>query len=57
MGVMDKLKGMFSGNKDTVNKGIDTAADKAQDATGHKYDQPIDTGADKAKEAVEKLDD
>ena len=34
MGIMDKLKGMLSGNKDQVNKGIDTAADKTQDATG-----------------------
>ena len=54
---MDKLKGMFSGNKDQVNKGIDTAADKTQDATGHKYDAPIDTGAEKAKDVVEKVDD
>ena len=54
---MDKLKGMLSGNKDQVNKGIDTAADKAQDATDHKYDAPIDTGAEKAKDVVEKLDD
>ena len=57
MGIMDKLKGMLSGNKDQVNKGIDTAADKAQDATGHKYDAPIDTGAEKAKDVVEKLDE
>jgi hypothetical protein len=57
MGIMDKLKGMLSGNKDQVNKGIDTAADKAQDATDHKYDAPIDTGAEKAKDVVEKLDD
>ncbi len=57
MGFMDKLKGMVSGNKDQVNKGIDTAADKTQDATGHKYDAPIDTGAEKAKDVVEKLDD
>ena len=57
MAFMDKLKGMFAGNKEQVNKGIDTAADKAQDATDHKYDTPIDTGADKAKDVVEKLDD
>jgi len=57
MAFMDKLKGMLSGNKDKVNKGINTAADKAQDATDHKYDAPIDTGAEKAKDVVEKLDD
>ncbi len=56
MGLMDKLKGMVGGNKKQVDKGIDTAADKAQDATGHKADAPIDSAADQAKGVVDKLD-
>ena len=56
MGLMDKLKGLVGGNKTQVEKGIDTAADKAQDATGHKADAQIDTAADKAKDVVDKLD-
>jgi hypothetical protein len=56
MGLMDKLKGLVGGNKTQVDKGIDTAADKAQDMTGHKADAQIDTGAEKAKDVVDKLD-
>ena len=56
MGLMDKLKGMVGGNKKQVDKGIDTAADKTQDVTGHKADAPIDAAADKAKDVVDKLD-
>ncbi len=56
MGLMDKLKGMVGGNKKQVDKGIDSAADKAQDTTGHKADAPIDTAADQAKGVVDKLD-
>jgi hypothetical protein len=56
MGLMDKLKGMVGGNKKQIDKGIDTAADKAQDATDHKADAQIDTAADKAKDVVDKLD-
>ena len=40
MGLMDKLKGLVGGNKKQVDKGIDTAADKAQDMSGHKADAP-----------------
>ena len=56
MGLMDKLKGMVGGNKKQVDKGIDTAADKAQDMSGHKADAQIDSAADKAKDVVDKLD-
>ena len=56
MGLMDKLKGLVGGNKTQVDKGIDTAADKAQDATDHKADAQIDAGAEKAKDVVDKLD-
>ncbi len=56
MGLMDTIKGWFGGNKDQVDKGIDTAADKAQDMSGHKADAPIDAAAEKAKDVVDKLD-
>ena len=56
MGLMDKLKGMVGGNKKQVDKGIDTAADKAQDMSGHKADAQIDSAADQAKDVVDKLD-
>ena len=56
MGLMDKLKGVVGGNKKQIDKGIDTAADKAQDVTDHKADAQIDAAADKAKDVVDKLD-
>ena len=55
MGFMYKAKGMFKGNQDKVNDGVDKAADLADDKTGGKYSDHIDTGAEKAKDVVDDL--
>lgn len=63
MGFMDSLKGMMGKGKDlaaehedTIQDGIDKAADVVDDKTDGKYSDHIDTGAEKAKEVVEGLD-
>jgi len=48
----DKLEDLVGGNEEKVEEGIDTAADKADEATGGKYDEQIDAGAEKAKDAL-----
>lgn len=54
--LLDKVKGLVSGNKDTVKGGIDKAADVADDKTGGQYSEHVDKGADMAKDQVDKLD-
>lgn len=56
MGFLDKIKGLVSGNKDTVKSGIDKAADLVDDKTKNQHSDKIDTAADKAKDVVDKLD-
>lgn len=56
MGLLDKAKGLISGNKEKVKDGIDTAADLADDKTGNKHGDKIADVAEKAKDAVDKLD-
>jgi len=50
MNVLDKLKQMFTGHEQQVDKGTDKAADLAKKKAGGKYDQQIDTGRDKFKD-------
>jgi MT0933-like antitoxin protein len=57
MGIVDKAKQMLSGHSDTAKKGVDKAADKADDMTGGKYGDQIDMGAEKAKEGVDSMSD
>ncbi len=53
MGIMDKVKGLFSGNKEKVSEGIDTATDAVKKKTPDQVDGAVDTAAEKAKDAVE----
>lgn len=57
MGLLDKAKGLLSGNKDKVKGGIDKAADLVDDKTGKQHTDKIGDVADKAKDAVDKLDE
>ena len=57
MGILDKIKGMFSKNKSGVNKGIDTAADQGKKVVPDAHDDKVDKAADAAKDAVNKLPD
>ena len=56
MGILDTLKGMLGGKASTVtdkvDDAIDTAADKADQATGGKATDAIDAAAEKAKDVA-----
>lgn len=56
MGFLDKIKGMVSGNKEQVSKGVDTAADQAKKVVPDEHDGKVDQAADAAKDAIDKLD-
>jgi len=68
MGFLDKLKkqapelkhkagDLAASHNDTIDAGIDKAADIARKATKGRFDGQIDTAADKAKEAADRLAD
>jgi hypothetical protein len=68
MGFLDKFKkqgaelkekatDLASSQNDTIDAGIDKAADLANKATKGKYDDQIDGAADKAKDGVDNLAD
>ena len=52
---MDKIKGMASGNKSQVDRGIDTAADQADKIVPDEHSDKVDQVAEAAKDAVDKL--
>ena len=56
MGLMDKIKGALSGNKDKAKQGVDTASDHTQKVVPDQHDAKVDKGADAAKDAIDKLD-
>lgn len=56
MGILDKVKGLVGGNKDTVGQGIDKAADIAKDKLPDQHDAKVDKAADTLKGQVDKLD-
>lgn len=56
MGLMDKIKGMVSGNKDKAKQGVDVAADQAEKVAPDKYDAKVEQAGDTAKDAIDKLD-
>jgi hypothetical protein len=57
MGFMDKVKGLFGGQKDQAKQGTDTAAGAADEKTGGSQTDQITSTAEPAKENVEKLGD
>ncbi|MEU8566956.1 antitoxin [Streptomyces pathocidini] len=66
MGMMDKVKAKLNRGKaddavrqhgDKIDKGVDTAAKKADEKTQGKYSGQIDTGRDKTKESIDRLGD
>lgn len=56
MGILDTVKGWFSGNKDKAKQGVDTAADQAQKAVPDQHDAKVDQAAEAAKDQIDKLD-
>jgi MT0933-like antitoxin protein len=55
MGLMDKIKGMFGQQHDTIEGGIDKAGDFVDDKTGGKYADNVDKAQDTAHDALDKL--
>jgi len=53
MGLLDKIKGLLSGNKDAVKGGIDKVADMVQSKTPDSIDDKVETAAEKAKDVVD----
>ena len=57
MGFMDKLKGLFGGNKQQIDQGIDKTAEAVKDKVPDQHDDKVDAVADKAHEVVDNLTD
>ena len=64
MGLLDKVKGMFGGNKQQTsamvakaNDAVDKGADVVKDKTPDQHDDKVDMAADKTKDVIDKLDD
>jgi len=56
MGLLDKVKGLVSGNKDTITGGVDKAADVAKDKLPDEHSGKVDQAADAIKDQINKLD-
>ena len=53
MGLLDKVKGMLSGNADKVKGGLEKAGDMVDEKTGGKFTDNIDMAEEKIAEVVE----
>jgi len=53
MGLLDKIKGLLSGNKDAVKSGIDKVADIVQSKTPDSVDDKVEKASEKAKDVVD----
>ena len=53
MGLLDKVKGMLSGNADKVKGGLEKAGDMVDDKTGGKFTDKIDMAEEKIAEVLE----
>jgi hypothetical protein len=56
MGLMDKVKGMVSGNKDKAKQGVNTGAAQAKKVVPDAHDKRVDQAADAANDQIDKLD-
>ena len=56
MGLLDKIKGMVSGNKNKAKQGVDAAADQVEKVVPDAHDDKVEKAADAAKDAIDKLD-
>ena len=53
MGLLDKVKGMLSGNADKVKGGLEKAGDMVDEKTGGKFTDNIDMAEEKIAEVLE----
>lgn len=56
MGLLDKIKGLLSGNKKAVQDGVDKVADVVQSKTPDSVDAHVETAAEKVKDVIDKVD-
>lgn len=56
VGLLDKIKGMVSGNKSKAKQGVDAAADQVEKVVPDAHDDKVDKAAEAAKDAIDKLD-
>ena len=56
MGLLDKIKGLVSGNKKAVQGGVDKVADIIQSKTPDSVDDKVEAAADKAKDVIDKVE-
>lgn len=55
MGILDSIKGLFGKHEETIDGGVDKAADAVDDKTGGKYSEHVDTATDKAHDVIDDL--
>ncbi|MGB1630067.1 MAG: antitoxin [Acidimicrobiales bacterium] len=56
MGWFKKAKKLADDHADTIEDGIDRAADLAKDKLGDEHDETVDSVAEKAKELLDDVD-
>ena len=56
MGLLDKIKGLVSGNKNKAKQGVDAAADQVEKIVPDAHDDKVEKAADATKDAIDKLD-
>jgi uncharacterized protein YjbJ (UPF0337 family) len=54
-GMVGKAKDAVSGHPDEMDKAVDSAGDKLDDATKGKFKDKTDKGQDAAKDAIRKM--
>ena len=57
MGILDKIKGMLSGNKTKVKQGVDTGAEQVKKVVPDQHDATVDQAAEAVEKAIDKLPD
>ena len=53
MGLLDKIKDLLGGNKDSVKGGIDKAAEVVASKTPDSIDDKVEMASEKAKDVVD----
>ncbi len=56
MGLLDKVKGLLGGNKDTAKQAVDKVADAVESKTPDNIDAQVEKGAEMAKDVIDKVD-
>lgn len=57
MGILNKIKGMLSGNKAKVKQGVDAGAEQVKKVVPDQHDAKVDQAADAVEKAIDKLPD